>query len=65
MATKAKQAIPVGYHALTPYLVCKGAAQALDWYQKAMGAEEMVRMPGPGGSIVHAEFRIGDSINPS
>jgi PhnB protein len=62
MATKAKKPIPDGYHSVTPYLVCKGAAQALDWYQKALGAEEMVRMPGPGGAIMHAEVRIGDSM---
>jgi PhnB protein len=42
--------------------VCKGAAQALAWYKKAMGAEETVRMPGPGGAIMHAELRFGDSM---
>ena len=62
MATKAKKPIPDGYHSVTPYLVCKGAAQALDWYKKAMGAEETVRMPGPGGAIMHAELRFGDSM---
>lgn len=62
MATKAKNPIPAGYHSVTPYLICKGAAKAIDWYVKALGAEETVRMPGPGGTVVHAEIRIGDSI---
>ena len=53
--------IPEGYHSITPYLVCKGAAAALDFYQKAFGAVELFRMPGPGGKIGHAEMKIGDS----
>ena len=53
--------IPSGHHTLTPYLACKGAAQAMDFYKKAFGAKEMMRMPGPNGSIGHAEMRIGDS----
>jgi PhnB protein len=62
MPQKAKKPIPDGYHSVTPYLICKGAAQALDWYKKAFGAEELVRMPGPGGVLMHAEMRIGDSV---
>jgi PhnB protein len=58
----AVKAIPEGYHSLTPYLVCKGAAQAIEFYQKAFGAVETVRMPGPGGQILHAEVKIGNSM---
>jgi len=58
----AVKAIPEGYHSLTPYLVCKGAAEAIAYYQKALGAVETVRMPGPGGQIMHAEVKIGNSI---
>lgn len=54
--------IPEGYHSVTPYLIIKGAAKALDFYQRAFGAKETVRMPGPGGKIMHAEIRIGDSM---
>ena len=53
--------IPAGHHTVTPYLACKGAAAAMDFYKKAFGAKEMMRMPGPGGSIGHAEMQIGDS----
>jgi uncharacterized glyoxalase superfamily protein PhnB len=60
MATKA-QAIPQGYHTVTPSLVVAGAAKALDFYKKALEAEELMRFPGPDGSIMHAEIRIGDS----
>src|SRR5262245_4618097 len=58
----AAKTIPEGYHAVTPYLVCKGAAQAIDFYKKAFGATEMARLAGPDGAIGHAEIRIGDSI---
>jgi uncharacterized glyoxalase superfamily protein PhnB len=61
MATKANP-IPQGYHTVTPNIVVNEAAKALEFYQKAFGAEETVRMPGPDGSIMHAEFRIGDSV---
>ena len=60
MATKA-QAIPKGYHTVTPSLVVNGAAKAVDFYKKALEAEELMRFPGPDGSIMHAEIRIGDS----
>ena len=58
----AVKAIPEGYHSITPYLVCKGAAKAIEFYTKAFGAAEMVRMPGPEGRIMHAEVKIGDSM---
>ena len=53
--------IPAGYHTLTPYLSIKGAAQALDFYKRAFGAQEIYRMDMPGGMIGHAEIQIGDS----
>ena len=56
------KAIPDGYYSLTPYLVCKGAAKAIEFYGKAFGAKEIVRMPGPGGAIMHAEVKIGNSM---
>ena len=54
--------IPDGYYSLTPYLVVKGAAEAIEFYKKAFGATEIVRMPGPGGRIMHAEVKIGNSM---
>lgn len=54
--------IPEGYHSLTPYLICKDAAKALEFYKKALGAKEKFRMEGPGGKIGHAEMQIGDSV---
>ena len=58
----AVKAIPEGYYSLTPYLVVKGAAAAIEFYTKAFGATEMMRMPGPGGKIMHAELKIGNSV---
>jgi PhnB protein len=55
------RAIPEGYHTITPGLTCKNAAQAIDFYKSVFGAEEIMRMPGPGGMIMHAEIQIGDS----
>jgi PhnB protein len=55
-------AIPQGYHTVTPSLMVRGAEQALDFYRKAFNAEETLRMPGPDGKIMHAEFRIGNSV---
>ncbi len=52
---------PKGYHAVTPYLSVKGAADAIAFYKKAFGAKEIMRMPGPGGTIGHAEIEIGGS----
>jgi PhnB protein len=59
---KAVHYIPDGYTTVTPYLVVKGAAQALEWYGKAFGAEEVMRMPMPDGRLMHAEMRIGNSM---
>jgi len=60
MATATKS-IPDGYHSVTPYLIIKGAADAIDFYKKAFGAVELMRMPSPDGRIGHAEIKIGDS----
>jgi len=61
MAGKVKP-IPEGYHTLTPYLTIKGADKAIDFYKKALGAEEIFRMPMPDGkTVAHAELMIGDS----
>ncbi len=56
------QPIPAGYHILTPSIVVRGAAEAIEFYKKAFGAKEKHRMGGPGGKIMHAEIKIGDSI---
>ena len=53
--------IPEGYHSVTPYLCIKGAAAAIEFYKKAFGAKELVRMAAPGEKIGHAEIQIGDS----
>jgi len=62
-AAKKVQPIPKGYHTLTPYLIVRGAAEAMDFYKKAFGAKERFRFHGPDGkSIAHAEMMIGNSI---
>jgi PhnB protein len=53
--------VPEGYHTATPYLCCKGAAAAIEFYKKAFDAIETLRMAEPDGKIGHAEIRIGDS----
>jgi PhnB protein len=53
--------LPEGYHSVTPYLVVKGAAAAIDYYAKAFGAVELFRMAAPDGKIGHAEIKIGNS----
>jgi PhnB protein len=59
---KARSAVPAGFHTVTPQLTLDNATQALDWYKRALGAEEVMRAPGPDGKIMHAEFRIGNSL---
>jgi PhnB protein len=56
------RAIPEGYHSISAALTCKDAARAIDFYKSVFGATEIMRMPGPGGIIMHAELRIGDSV---
>ena len=53
--------IPEGYHSVTPYLIVRGAAAAIDYYTKAFGAKELFRFPAPDGKIGHAEIKIGDA----
>ncbi len=58
----AKKAVPDGYQTVTPQLALDNAAAAIEWYVKALGAEELGRATGPDGKILHAEVRIGNSI---
>ena len=53
--------IPKGYNSITPYLIVKGAAQAIDYYKKVFGATEVFRMDQPDGRVGHVELKIGDS----
>jgi PhnB protein len=59
--TTAAKAIPEGYHSVTPYLILSGASDAIAFYKRALGAEEVLRMEDPGGKVHHAEIKIGDS----
>jgi PhnB protein len=61
-AFMAVKPVPDGYHTATPYLVVQGAAKAIEYYKKAFGATEEVRMDMPDGSVMHAEIKIGDSM---
>jgi PhnB protein len=58
---KAKSAVPTGLHTVTPQLTLDNAAQTIEWYKKALGAEEVSRAVGPDGKIMHADLKIGDS----
>lgn len=62
MTTPATTPIPAGMHTLTAHIICEGAADAIAFYKKAFNAEELARLPGPGGKIMHAAVRIGDSV---
>jgi len=53
--------IPEGMHTITPHLICAGMADAITFYRKAFGAEEIIRLHGPQGGLIHACLRIGDS----
>ena len=59
---KKVQAIPKGYHTVTPNICVAGADRAIEFYKRAFGAEELNRFAGPDGKIMHAEIRIGDSV---
>lgn len=59
---KSNQPVPPGFHTITPSLNVRNGAQAIEYYKKALGAQERMRMVGPDGSISHAELQIGDSI---
>ena len=60
--TASARPIPEGFHSVTPSLVVRDGAKAIEFYKKALGAQEIMRMPGPDGKIMHAELKIGDSI---
>lgn len=62
MNTATTQPIPEGMHTITPHLVCERAVEAIDFYKRAFGAEELSRLPGADGRIMHAALRIGDSV---
>lgn len=61
-AKRKARPVPEGFHTVTPHLVLDGCAKAIEFYKEAFGAREGRRMPGPGGKIVHAEIRVGDSM---
>ena len=61
MSNKVK-AVPEGYHTITPYLIVDGAGRAIDFYKRAFGAKELMRVPAPGDRVGHAEIKIGDSV---
>jgi PhnB protein len=61
MIDMAVKPIPDGYHTVTPYLVVKGAAAAIEFYKKAFSAQELFCMAGPEGRVMHAEIQVGDS----
>ena len=61
MTQHAVKPIPDGMHSLTPHLICADAAGAIDFYRRAFGAVETMRLPAPGGKLMHAAVRIGDS----
>jgi len=56
------QPIPEGHHTITPHIVVDGASDAIAFYIKAFGAEEICRMPTPDGRLMHAEIKLGDSL---
>ncbi len=59
--TQAKSPVPEGFHTVTPHLIFDNAAQAIEWYKKALGADEKSRSLGPDGKVMHAELQIGNS----
>lgn len=54
--------IPPGMHTVTPHIICAGAAEAIDFYKRAFNADELMRLPGPDGKLMHGAIRIGDSV---
>ncbi len=53
--------IPEGYSSITPYLICRDAAESIAFYKKALGAKEIMRLPKPDGGVAHAEIQIGNA----
>jgi uncharacterized glyoxalase superfamily protein PhnB len=62
VARKKVEAVPKAYGSITPGLAVRGAAEAIAFYERAFGARELYRMPGPDGRVMHAEIQLGDSI---
>ena len=60
--TASAKPIPEGFHTVTPSLVLRDAAKAIEFYKKALGATEVYRLTAPGGKIAHAEIRIGRAV---
>jgi len=58
----AAQAIPPGYSGLMPFLAVDDAGEAIDFYKRALGAHERLRMPGPPGKVAHCELELHDSV---
>jgi uncharacterized glyoxalase superfamily protein PhnB len=56
-----RQSLPEGMHSITPHLVCAGAAEAIEFYKKAFGAKQILRLNAPDGKLMHGNVRIGDS----
>ncbi len=56
------KAIPDGFNSVSAHIVVEDGNAGMDWYMKALGAEEVMRMPGPGGTLMHGQIRIGNSI---
>jgi uncharacterized glyoxalase superfamily protein PhnB len=59
---KAAKPIPDGFNTVTAHLILEDAASTIEWYKKALGAEELSRAPGPDGKVMHAEIKIGNTI---
>jgi PhnB protein len=59
---KGVKPIPTGYHSITPYLIMDGASRAIEFYQRAFDAKEIMRIPAPNDRIGHAEIKVGDSV---
>lgn len=62
MTSSTTKPVEDGMHTVTPHLICAGAADAIDFYARAFGAEEVMRLPDPNGKLAHAAVRIGDSM---
>ena len=60
--TSQVKAVPEGFHTITPHLTVRDANRAIEFYKKAFGAEVLHVMPAPGGKVMHAALKIGDSI---
>lgn len=61
-SAKKVKAIPAGYEGVTPYICCKDAAKAIEFYKRALGAKERSRMTSPDNRVGHAEIKVGNAI---